>query len=131
MGFTSPLILLHAALLLPCDAALLWICWSSLYKGTYSRAAPYLVTVLGAVTAVSVARGVADGRGTELSALTTTLVAISFFSGLMFRQALMPTAATLLSFLTTSIVIGVLPAEIGGNMMVLALTAGISLIGVN
>jgi diguanylate cyclase (GGDEF)-like protein len=127
-GFTSAGTLLHAALLLPCDATLVWICWSSFYKGTYSRAAPCLVTVLGAVTAISIARGIADGRGAELSALTTTLVAISFFSGLMFRQALLPTAATLVSFLTTSIVIGASPVETGENMMVLALTAGISLL---
>jgi diguanylate cyclase (GGDEF)-like protein len=127
-GFTSAGTLLNAALLLPCDVALVWICWSSVYKEAYSRAAPYLVTVLGAVTAISIARGIAAGRGAELSALTTTLVAISFFSGLMFRQALLPTAATLLSFFTTSIVIGVPLGDAGGNMLVLTLTAGISLL---
>jgi diguanylate cyclase (GGDEF)-like protein len=127
-GFTSAGTLLHAALLLPCDVALVWICWSSVYKRTYSWAAPYLVTVLGAIAAVSIASGIAEGRGTELSALTTTVVAISFFSGLMFRQALLPTAVTLLSFLTTSFIIGAAPAETTESIVVLALTAGISLL---
>jgi diguanylate cyclase (GGDEF)-like protein len=127
-GFTSAGTVFNAALLLPCDALLVWLCWSRFYKAAYGRVAPYLVTVLGAVTAVSIARGIAAGRGAELSALTTTLVAISFFSGLMFRQTLAPMAATLLSFLATSIAIGVAPADFAQSMIALVLTAGISLL---
>jgi hypothetical protein len=127
-GFTSAPTLFIASLLLPCDAILVWLCWSRFYKRAYARAAPYLITVLGVATAVSIARGIAEGRGAELSALTTSLVAISFFSGLMFRQTLSPMATTLLSFLATSIAVGVPTADFAQSMIALVFTAGISLL---
>ncbi len=127
-GLSSLSSLLNVGLLVPCGAAMAWLCWSSAYKRLFARAAPYLVSIAGVASAVSIARGLAAGRGEELSALTTTLLAVFFFSGLMFRQTLVPAAATLLAFLTASIVIGVPQTILAESLIALGLTGGVSVL---
>ena len=93
----------------PCAFVLLWLAWSRRYERNYLAVAQVLVPILSALIASFVAINYAAGHQDQLASEILNLVAIFFFSGLLFRQAVVAAAITIVSFQITSIVVG-LPA---------------------
>jgi len=105
-GIWNPLSLIHVGVLLPSTLALVWLAWSPRYERFYLQAARVLVTLFGALIAVFIALAVAHGREEELAALAVNLVAVFFFAGLMFRQAVLTAAVMIVAFTQTALAAG-------------------------
>ncbi len=97
-GPWSPVSVAHWALLLPSAAALVWLALSERYERHFLPAAAVLVALCGTLIAVFIARALSEGRAELLAPLTVNLVAVFFFSGLMFRQAVLTAALMILAF---------------------------------
>jgi diguanylate cyclase (GGDEF)-like protein len=78
--------------------ALAWLAWTRAYERRYMAVARVLVPVLAASIAVFVAQGMASGLGQLIGILTINVIAVFFFAGLLFRAALLATAAILTAF---------------------------------
>jgi len=84
--------------LIPSSVALAWLAWSRHYQHYYLRAARLLVPTLCALIAVFVAQALVDGRTEMLAGLAVNVIAAFFFSGLLFRQALVTCAVAIIAF---------------------------------
>jgi diguanylate cyclase (GGDEF)-like protein len=78
--------------------ALAWLAWTRAYERRYIGIARVLVPILGASIAVFIAQGMASGLGQLIGILTINVIAVFFFAGLLFRAALLATAAILTAF---------------------------------
>ncbi|MDP9082173.1 MAG: GGDEF domain-containing protein, partial [Pseudomonadota bacterium] len=90
----------------PCYFMLLWLTWSRRYERKYLAVAQVLVPILSALDAEFLAFGYAAGLQDAFASEALNLVAIFFFSGLLFRQAVAAGAIAIVSFQITSIVAG-------------------------
>jgi diguanylate cyclase (GGDEF)-like protein len=115
--------LVHLGVLMPCIAALLWLAWSRHYQRYYLATARILVPFLWALIAMFIARALVDGRNEQLAGLAVNVIAVFFFAGLMFRQALVTCAITLIAFVVAAVAVGLPDLMIVKSMVVLTLTA--------
>jgi diguanylate cyclase (GGDEF)-like protein len=127
-GIWSPASLAHVTLLIPCVFTLLWLTWSRQYQRYYVPASRVLVTIFNALIAIFIARALGNGRYEELSALTVNLIAVFFFTGLMFRQALLTSAITFIAFAGTAYAVGLESVVFLKSMVILSLTGIIAAI---
>lgn len=104
------------------DAAafvLAWLAWTSAYERRYMPVARVLVPILGASIAVFIAQGMASGIGQLIGVLTINILAVFFFAGLLFRAALLATAAILTAFTAAAMHYGGAPTLLAGLPMLL------------
>jgi diguanylate cyclase (GGDEF)-like protein len=125
-GASNPASLVHLGVLLPSAAALAWLVWSRQYRRHYLPAAWVLATIFFAIISTFVALALAIGRDEQLASLAVNLVAIFFFSGLMYRQALLTSAVMLGAFTATAIAVHLTFAMLLKSMAAMILTSGIS-----
>jgi diguanylate cyclase (GGDEF)-like protein len=115
--------LLHLSALMPCTVALAWLVWSRHYRRFYLRAAPALVTLFCGLISVFIARAVAGGHVEQLAGIAVNLIAVFFFAGLMFRQALATTAVMFIAFASTAAVMALAPGMFLTSAVVMVLTS--------
>ncbi len=102
-GIGNAISLAHVGLFIPCAAALVWLAWSRQYQRLYMPAARILISVFSALIATFIGLAIAGGRDDQLAMLTIDLVAVFFFAGLMYRQALVTIAITVTAFAASAI----------------------------
>lgn len=118
----------HLYLLLPCTGALAWVVWSRHYQRWYLSVASVLVPLFNVLVTVFIVLALRAGKDEQLAALTVNLVAVFFFSGLMFRQASLTCISMLIAFATAAVVSSLAPAMFVKSMVIMTLTSGIAAI---
>src|SRR5579862_3569085 len=82
-GFFSPGFALEFLFVFPCALVLAWLAWSNrYYRRFYTRVAPALITLKGAIAAYFIAQLIGKGYDEEVGMLSVYVVAAFFFSGL-------------------------------------------------
>jgi diguanylate cyclase (GGDEF)-like protein len=127
-GIWSVASLLHIGGIVPCAVALAWLSWSPYYRRLYMPAARVLVPTFGALIALFVAIGVANGQSEELAALAVNLIGVLFFSGLLYREALITSAVMLIVFVAAAVAAGLPQLAFLKSVVVLTLTSVIGAI---
>ena len=112
-----------------CDLLLVWLAWSPLYRRWYLRVAPLLLPLLGAACAVFIAHALVIGQGEQLAVLTVSVMVFFFFAGLLFRTALIATAALIAAFAATLLSFGPPNLAEAASLAMLLVTAVICAIG--
>jgi diguanylate cyclase (GGDEF)-like protein len=125
-GVWNPNSIAHLSMLLPCTIALVWLAWSPRYERFYLPSARVLVTLFGALIAAFIAIAVVQGREEELAALTVNLVAVFFFAGLMFRQAILTSAVMIVTFAAVALAAGLPHGLLLKSLVILSLTSVIA-----
>jgi diguanylate cyclase (GGDEF)-like protein len=115
--------LAHLSALLPCAFALVWLVWGSSYERLFLPVSRVLVTLFGALIGSFIALSVAHERQELLAALTVNLVAVFFFAGLMFRQAILTSAVIIVAFAATALAADLPHALILNSMVITLLTS--------
>jgi len=127
-GIWTASILAHIGVLIPCTAALAWLPWSRQYRRLFLPVARVLVPICSALAAIFIAHNMLKGQVEVLAVLTVDVVAVFFFCGLMFRQAILSALILLIAFATTASMLGLAQALLLKSMLMLALTGIISAI---
>ena len=127
-GMWDPYSMLHWAVQLPCAAVLAVLPWTRFYQRYYLPAVRILMPVVGILIAIFIALAIAEGREESLAALAVILIAVFFFVGLPYRQALPTAIAMLAAYGITAILAGVSTAMLAKTLVVLALTTAIGAI---
>jgi len=123
-GFANATFWLNALGILPCALILAWLAWSERYRRWYLPAARLLVPLSGALIAFFVAQAVGDAQDEELAWLTVNVIAAFFFTGLLFRAALLAGLAIVASFAITGYLYSIQSTfELSKSVLVLAMTA--------
>ena len=124
----NALSLAHLGLLVPCTVGLVWLAWSRHYERWYLPASRVLVTTFNVLVAAFVAVALAHEREEQLASLTVILVGAFFFTGLMYRQALLTAAMILIAFAAAAMAVSLDIAELIKGMVILSITSGIAAI---
>ncbi|MGA2776658.1 MAG: diguanylate cyclase [Steroidobacteraceae bacterium] len=127
-GSSSLASLAHLYLLLPCTFALVWLAWTPHYERLYLLAARVLVTLYGTLIAVFIAIALSEGRTELLASLTVNLMAVFFFSGLMFRHAIVTALIMLLGFALAALAVHLPAAMLIKSLVITSLSSGIAAI---
>jgi diguanylate cyclase (GGDEF)-like protein len=122
-GVLSGLSLIYIGAILPCSLFMVWLSWGRYYGRLYLRVAPILVPLFYALIAVVVARSLVIGRFEQFSAFSVVLIAVFFFTGLKFREALLTAIVLLITFSTAGVAVGLAPAVLLKGMVVLVITS--------
>jgi len=125
-GVWNALSLAHIGALVPCTTALVWLAWSRHYERYYLPASRVLVTSFNVLIAVFVAIALTSEREEQLASLTVILVGAFFFTGLMFRQALLTAGVILIAFASAGVAAGLETAMLLKGIIILILTSGIA-----
>lgn len=80
--------------------------WSRQYTRLYLPLARMLMPVSAGAIAVLVAHRMLEGEGAQLAVLTINILAIFFFTGLLFRAALVTSMALLAAYIATLLAAG-------------------------
>jgi diguanylate cyclase (GGDEF)-like protein len=127
-GAWNPLSLTHICALVPCALALVWLAWSRHYDRWYLPASRVLATGFNVLVAAFVAFALVRERAEQLASLTVILMGAFFFTGLMFRQAVLTAAVLLIAFATAAVAVGLNGAVLLKCMIVLSITSGLAAI---
>jgi diguanylate cyclase (GGDEF)-like protein len=125
-GLSDPLMSVYLGALLPCVGLLVWLAWSRRYRRLYLPAAPILVGIFSTLVAVLIALALSAGRDEELAALTVNMIALFFFAGLMYRQALWISVLTFVAFVLTAILAQTPELMLLKSVVTIALTSGMA-----
>jgi diguanylate cyclase (GGDEF)-like protein len=93
---------IDTVVLFPCSAALVWLAWSRHYDSLYLQIAPPLLMLRNAALGALFASALRDGNSEILAPLTLNIIAVFFFTGLLFREALLAGAMMLCTFACTA-----------------------------
>jgi diguanylate cyclase (GGDEF)-like protein len=118
----------HWGVLIPCTGALVYLAWSRLYERFYLPAARILVPLFCVLISVFIAIALTHGKDEQLAQLTVNLVAVFFFAGLLFRQALLSSAVILIAFAVAAIAVGLPSPIFVKSMVIMSLTSGLAAI---
>jgi diguanylate cyclase (GGDEF)-like protein len=122
-GISSDLPLIYMGAIVPCSIFLMWLAWGRHYGRLYLRVAPILVSLFYAFIAVVDVRLLADGRPEQFAAFPVVLIAVFFFTGLKFREALLTAMFLLVTFSIAAFAVGVAPIVLLKCMVVLLITS--------
>ncbi len=109
--------------IIPCALALAWLAWHSDYERVFLPWTRVLVPLKGALVAVFVTRLVGNGHDEELAALTVYVIAAFFFSGLLYRAAVVAVGAILVAYAVATMGFGLSSAVALKGFLVLLVTA--------
>src|ERR1700733_2707384 len=121
-GASSELALIDMGAIVPCSLFLMWLAWGSHFTRLYLRVAPVLVSLFYSLVAFVDARLLAAGRFEQFAAFPVVLVAVFFFTGLKFREALLTVIFLLITFSIASFAVGLAPATLIKCMVILVIT---------
>jgi diguanylate cyclase (GGDEF)-like protein len=122
-GVWSGPALIYIGAILPCSLFLVWLSWGRYYERLYLRIAPILLPLFYALIAVVVARSLVIGRFEQFAGFAVVLIAVFFFTGLKFREALFTAIVLLIAFSMAGIAVGIAPAVLLKGMVVLVITS--------
>ncbi len=125
-GFLQWVPVAHWAVLMPCTAALAWLAWSSRYERLFPAAAKPLITLYGTLIAAFIAIALKDGRAEQLAPLSVNLVAVFFFSGLMFRAAILTAAIMIIGFAATALAVDLPRGQLLESLVIMGLSGGVA-----
>ena len=89
---------IHIAVDCTCLPLLLWLVWRRNYGPTFRSIAPYLLPIYLGSAAIVIAQVIASGDREAIAWMTLIVTATYFFSGLMFRAAVVSNIVTILAF---------------------------------
>lgn len=112
-----------------CDLCLAALAWSPGYLRYYLPAARVLVPLLGAATAVFVARALFIGQGQQLAVMTLNIFVFCFFAGLLSRAALVATLLSIASYIAAVSVFGSWHVAACASLAMLLISGSICLLG--
>jgi diguanylate cyclase (GGDEF)-like protein len=121
-GVSSELALIHMGAIVPCSLFLMWLAWGRHFGSLYLRVAPILVSLFYALVAFVDVRLLADGRFEQFAAFPVVLIAVFFFTGLKFREALLTVIFLLIAFSIASFAVGLAPTALLKSMVLLVIT---------
>lgn len=124
-GFFDAAAVWYLTLLLPSSVALAVIPWTSHYFRVYLRLAPCLVIAHSVALVSIMAIGASAGQPTEVGSI---MMPIFFFCGLLYRQAVLSCAVTLVAFLSAAIFTGVPSDQLGKATVTLLIASAISIV---
>jgi diguanylate cyclase (GGDEF)-like protein len=127
-GLGSAAALWRVCGVLPCALVLAWLPWTPWYEKAYLRIAPRIIPLFFAAISVFVARAMASGQPEQLAALSVLLIAVHFFTGLLFRQAIVTVPIMLVAFVAAAIALGLRQDVLVTSIAVLLCTATIGAI---
>lgn len=122
-GVSSGLALIDLSAIVPCSLFLLWLAWGRHFGSLYLRVAPILVPLFYALIAVVDVRLLADGQSDQFAAFPVALIAVFFFTGLKFREALLTAIFLLITFCVAGFFVGLAPLVLTKCMVVLVITS--------
>jgi diguanylate cyclase (GGDEF)-like protein len=122
-GVSSEPALIHIGAIVPCSLILMWLAWGRHFGRLYLRVAPVLVSVFYALVALVDVRLLADGRFEQFAAFPVVLIAVFFFAGLKFREALLTVIFLLITFSIASFAVGLAPIVLLKCMVLLVITS--------
>jgi diguanylate cyclase (GGDEF)-like protein len=122
-GVSSEPALIHMGAIVPCSLFLMWLAWGHHFGRLYLRVAPVLVSLFYALIALVDARLLADGRFEQFAAFPVVLIAVFFFTGLKFREALLTVIFLLITFSIASFAVGLAPTVLLKCMVLLVITS--------
>jgi diguanylate cyclase (GGDEF)-like protein len=122
-GVSSDLALIYLGAILPCSIFLLWLAWGRHYGRLYLRVAPFLVPLFYALISIVDVRLLAVGRSEQFAAFPVVLIAVFFFTGLKFREALLTVLFLLITFPIAALAVGLAPIVLLKCMVVLLITS--------
>jgi diguanylate cyclase (GGDEF)-like protein len=125
-GFLQWLPAAHWGLLMPCTAALAWLAWSKHYERWFAAAAKPLIALYGTLIAAFIAIALKDGRAEQLAPLAVNLVAVFFFSGLMFRAASVTATIMVLGFTAVALAVGLPRGQLLESLVIMVLSSGVA-----
>jgi diguanylate cyclase (GGDEF)-like protein len=121
-GALSEASLIQLLVLLPCSAFLVYLTWGPLYDRAYLKISAILMPAFYSVIAFFVVCATAKGQFEQFAAFTVVLIAVHFFVGLKFREALMTTVCLLLAFGIAGYIVGLAPLVLFKCLVVLCVT---------
>jgi len=127
-GAWNGLALTHLLGILPCGLALLWLSWSTQYERLFLRVAPILVPLFYTLVGVVVTRALAAGRIEQYAGFAVILIAVSYFVGLKFREALLTEIILLIAFSTAGVAAGLPSILLLKCLVVLLITSVIAVV---
>jgi diguanylate cyclase (GGDEF)-like protein len=108
--------------IVPCSLFLMWLSWGRHFERLYLRVAPILISLFYALVALEDIRLLADGRFEQFAAFPVVLIAVFFFTGLKFREALLTVIFLLITFSIASLAVGLAPTVLLKCMVLLVIT---------
>jgi diguanylate cyclase (GGDEF)-like protein len=124
-GALSDASLIQLSVLLPCSGFLLYLTWSPLYNRVYLKLSAFLMPVFYSLIAAFVTRAIANGHFEQFAAFTVALIAVNFFAGLKFREALLTSACLLLTFGISGYLVGLASIVMLKCLIVLLITSAL------
>ena len=124
-GALSGASLIQLTVLLPCSSFLVYLTWGPLYDRAYLKVSAILMPAFYSLIAFFVVRAIADGQFEQFAAFTVVVIAVHFFVGLKFREALMTCMCLLLAFGVAGYVIGLAPLVMLKCLTVLVITSAL------
>jgi len=113
---------LNLGVMLPCAFALAWLPWSARYARWHLTAGWVLLTIFCVIVAAFTALALTGGLEEQLAILTVDLLAVFFFSGLMFRQAVLTAALMLIAFASAAAALALMHPMLLKSSLILTLT---------
>lgn len=103
--------------------------WSRQYARLYLPIARVLMPVSAGAAAVLVAHRMLEGEGAQLAILTINILAIFFFTGLLFRAALVTSLALLAAYIATLVAAGAAHTVLLPSLLVVLLMLLLCIVG--
>jgi diguanylate cyclase (GGDEF)-like protein len=94
---------IHMASDVTCLPVLLWLVWSRKYDQLYLKVAPVAVTLYIGAAAIIITQVILAGERQSLAWMTLFIMATYFFSGLLFRAALLSNVVAVVAFVLVSV----------------------------
>jgi diguanylate cyclase (GGDEF)-like protein len=105
------------------------VVWSRLYTRLYLPLARLLMPVSAGAIAVLVAHRMVEGDGAQLAILTINILAVFFFTGLLFRAALVTSLAILAAYVATLVAAGAAQTVLLPSLLVVLLMLLLCIVG--
>jgi diguanylate cyclase (GGDEF)-like protein len=122
-GVSSEPALIYVGAIVPCSLFLLWLVWGRYFARFYLRVAPILVSVFYALVAIVDVQLLANNQFEQFAAFPVVLIAVFFFAGLKFREALLTVIFLLSTFAIASFAVDLAPTVLLKCMVVLVITS--------
>jgi diguanylate cyclase (GGDEF)-like protein len=124
-GVLSDASLIQLFVLLPCSAFFAYLGWGRLYERVYLQVSVLLMPLFYGLISAFVVLGMAAGEFVHLAAFTVALIAVHFFAGLKFREALLTNVFVLICFYVFAHVFGLPPLVLLKCLSVLIVTSAL------
>jgi diguanylate cyclase (GGDEF)-like protein len=122
-GALSDASLIQLFLLLPCSVFLAYVGWGRLYERIYLQVSTFLMPLFYGLISALVVLAIASDQFEQFAAFTVAVIAMHFFAGLKFREALLTNLFVLTCFCLSAHVFGLPPIVLVRCLGVLIVTS--------